>query len=292
MTQDQTPDRDDAAAAAGPGRTSQPRRGAGWWGAATAALVVAGLGLGGAAVALAAAGGRDRPGPSAVAVAPSATADRPAAAAGATPEAPEPTPATSPDAPDALPEGAIGLLPDPAWVERVAAESRIPPVALRAYAGAALRLAQEHPACRLGWNTLAAIGEVESAHGTAGGGALDEHGRAVPPVVGPPLDGRGVAAIADTDGGRLDGDPVWDRAVGPMQFIPASWETWQADGSGDGAADPQDVADSALAAARYLCAAGDLADPGTWITAIGTYNATVEYALAVADAADRYAAVG
>ncbi|WP_224387917.1 hypothetical protein [Pseudonocardia sp. ICBG1293] len=29
--------------------------------------------------------------------------------------------------------------------------------------------------------------------------------------------------MADTDGGRLDGDPVLDRAVGPMQFLPETW---------------------------------------------------------------------
>ncbi len=36
--------------------------------------------------------------------------------------------------------------------------------------------------------------------------------------------------IGDTDGGALDGDPVVDRAVGPMQFIPSTWARWSRDG--------------------------------------------------------------
>ena len=39
------------------------------------------------------------------------------------------------------------------------------------------------------------------------------------PLVG---DGRGFALIRDTDGGAHDGDTVYDRAVGPMQFEVAS----------------------------------------------------------------------
>ncbi len=56
----------------------------------------------------------------------------------------------------------------------------------------------------------------------------------MPPVRGPALSGGAFSAIRDTDGGRYDGDPVWDRAVGPMQFIPGTWRIWGADGNGDG----------------------------------------------------------
>lgn len=38
------------------------------------------------------------------------------------------------------------------------------------------------------------------------------------------LDGTsGNLHIPDTDKGKLDGDPLMDRAMGPMQFIPETW---------------------------------------------------------------------
>ncbi|WP_447407116.1 lytic murein transglycosylase, partial [Clostridium perfringens] len=83
-------------------------------------------------------------------------------------------------------------------------------------------------------------------------------------IRGPALDGDGVAAIADTDGGRWDGDTLWDRAVGPMQFIPDTWSRWGADGNGDGAADPNQIDDAALATARYLCGASAMTDAAGW----------------------------
>src|SRR3546814_619109 len=58
-------------------------------------------------------------------------------------------------------------------------------------------------------------------------------------------------------GGRWDGDARWDRAVGPMQFIPGTWQSFGVDGSGDGLADPNNVFDAATAAARYLCHGGN-----------------------------------
>ena len=48
--------------------------------------------------------------------------------------------------------------------------------------------------------------------------------------------------------------PDLDRAVGPMQFLPASWARYGADGNGDGVRDPHQLDDAALAAAAYLCA--------------------------------------
>jgi membrane-bound lytic murein transglycosylase B len=47
---------------------------------------------------------------------------------------------------------------------------------------------------------------------------------------------------------------TYDRAVGPMQFIPGTWRSAGVDASGDGIADPNNVYDAAFAAARYLCA--------------------------------------
>src|SRR5687767_9098537 len=64
----------------------------------------------------------------------------------------------------------------------------------------------------------------------------------------------GFASIVDTDGGVLDGDARWDRAVGPMRFIPSTWQLVGRDGNGDGIADPFSIDDAALSAAAYLCA--------------------------------------
>jgi membrane-bound lytic murein transglycosylase B len=74
-----------------------------------------------------------------------------------------------------------------------------------------------------------------------------------------------------------------------MQFIPSTWRTWQVDGDGDGVADPNDVDDAALAAARYLCQSGDLMVGDTWSRAILSYNYSTDYVLNVYTAADTYA---
>ena len=129
--------------------------------------------------------------------------------------------------------------------------------------------------CGLGWTTLAGIGWVESQHGTIGGRSLDAAGRPSTPILGPALDGSGpVAAIrANASSSRLHGDPDWDHAVGPMQFIPSTWETWGRDGDGDGTADPQDLDDAAAAAAAYLCGTGqDLTTGPGWSAAVYAYN--------------------
>ncbi|MGO2634339.1 MAG: lytic murein transglycosylase [Galactobacter sp.] len=68
--------------------------------------------------------------------------------------------------------------------------------------------------------------------------------------------GDKVAAIPDTDQGKLDGDTKWDRAVGPMQFIPSTWASVKQDGNGDGMVDVQQIDDAALSAGIYLCDAG------------------------------------
>ena len=114
----------------------------------------------------------------------------------------------------------------------------------------------ERPECGLRWTGLAGIGKVESGHGTYGGSRLSATGDTSQPIIGIPLDGSaGTAAIGDTDGGELDGDPTTDRAVGPMQFIPGSWRSLGRDGNGDGRADPSNIYDAALAAAGLLCRA-------------------------------------
>ncbi|MGO3885493.1 MAG: lytic transglycosylase domain-containing protein, partial [Mycetocola sp.] len=111
-----------------------------------------------------------------------------------------------------------------------------------------------------------------------------------PSIIGVALDGSQTRTIRDTDGGRLDGDTEWDRAVGPMQFIPQSWEDFGEDGSGDGVADPQNIDDASLSAAHYLCeAGGDLSQVSNWITAVAAYNDASDYNANVVAAADHYA---
>jgi membrane-bound lytic murein transglycosylase B len=180
---------------------------------------------------------------------------------------------------------------DAAWLDRVSAAAGIPRVALAAYAGAALRMQQEAPSCRLDWATLAAIGLVESEHGTLQGGSLGPDGVARPAIVGIALDGSATTAQPDSDRGALDGDPVWDRAVGPMQLIPSTWQRFASDGDGDGVADPQQIDDAVLTAARYLCADGhDLAVSSQWIAAVSAYNVGADYNARIASATETYAA--
>lgn len=176
------------------------------------------------------------------------------------------------------------------WATQTATRVSIPVLALEAYGYAELVLANTTPGCRLSWTTLAAIGMIESTHGTANGSRLDANGRAVPPIVGLPLDGNGGRQlIADTDDGRLDNDRVYDRAVGPMQFIPTTWAQFAVDADNDGAADPQDIDDASLAAANYLCRNGrDLSNPSDWWSAILSYNNVQPYAQAVFDTANEY----
>ncbi|NUP16798.1 MAG: hypothetical protein HOZ81_11970 [Streptomyces sp.] len=152
----------------------------------------------------------------------------------------------------------------------------LPASVFAAYRRAEERLAREAPGCRLRWQLLAAIGQVES--GQARGGRVTSDGTTVTPILGPRLDGVAFARIRDTDGGVHDGDAVYDRAVGPMQFIPSTWARWGADGNGDGRADPNNVHDAALAAGRYLCAGGrDLSLPAELDRAILGYNQSAAY---------------
>jgi membrane-bound lytic murein transglycosylase B len=142
--------------------------------------------------------------------------------------------------------------------------------------------------CQLSWDVIAAIGRAESGH--ANGGRLYPDGFTWEPILGPVLDGSPFAAIRDSDDGAFDGDKTWDRAVGPMQFIPGTWSWIGVDADGDGTADPNDIDDAAAGTARYLCAhGGDLTDTDQLRTAILRYNNSGAYADAVIAWADGYA---
>lgn len=102
------------------------------------------------------------------------------------------------------------------------------------------------------WYILAAVGKVESNHGTN---------------LGPSSAG----------------------AMGPMQFLPSTWETAGVDGNGDGVANIMDPEDAIPAAARYLKDGGA---PRDWYRALYSYNHAdwyVKKVLAVAEAYRRIA---
>lgn len=112
----------------------------------------------------------------------------------------------------------------------------------------------EHaPACSgLPWQIIAAIGYTESRHGA---GSVDPTtGDTNPHIIGIALDGTHSAAIRVPYGGSpWHDDPVWDHAVGPMQFITNTWARWGVDANGDGTASPHNAFDAIAAAGRYLC---------------------------------------
>ncbi|WP_338836579.1 lytic transglycosylase domain-containing protein [Gordonia polyisoprenivorans] len=157
-------------------------------------------------------------------------------------------------------------------------DGQVPAINYRAYKQAADTIARTEPVCGIDWKLIAGIGKVESHH--ADNGDADPSGRLKTPIYGPTLDGSlaGNQVITDTDGGAIDGDPVHDRAVGPMQFIPQTWKKYAADGNGDGIADPQNIYDAALTTARYLCDGGlNLRDIAGQTAAVLRYNNSMTY---------------
>lgn len=164
-------------------------------------------------------------------------------------------------------------------------------VALDAYLNAEELLADVWPSCNARWWMIAGVARIESRHGRYGGRTLRADGRVDRPIIGIALDGgTGVRAIHDTDDGVFDDDEVWDRAVGPLQFIPETWLRRGRDGSGDGWADPQNMYDATYSAGRYLCAiGGDLSSRSNLRRAYFGYNNSSAYVDDVIGHADRYA---
>ncbi len=148
-------------------------------------------------------------------------------------------------------------------------------------------MSRAYPGCGISWNLLAGIGRIESGH--ANGGATDARGNPVNPIYGPALDGTlpGNEVIVQTaQSGRVS----YARAMGPMQFLPGTWSRYASDGDGDGKADPQNVYDASLAAARYLCSGNlNLRDSAQVTTAILRYNNSMAYARNVMGWAASYA---
>jgi membrane-bound lytic murein transglycosylase B len=182
--------------------------------------------------------------------------------------------------------GAVSAPPPPMIVNAPGALG-IPMIALSAYRSAEQKMAVEAPGCGISWNLLAGIGRIESGH--AGGGAVDARGTAVIPIYGPALDGTlpgNEVILQSSVGNRV----TYTRAMGPMQFLPGTWARYASDGKGDGRADPQNLFDATLAAARYLCSGGlNLRDPAGVMAAILRYNNSMPYAQNVLGWAAAYA---
>ncbi|WP_432190000.1 C40 family peptidase [Streptomyces sp. Tue6028] len=157
----------------------------------------------------------------------------------------------------------------------------IPPRMLTAYKKAVQKVSRYVPTCRgMHWPVLAGIAKVESNH--AIGRNIAASGDIRPKIYGVLLNGSGAGGnttvFPDTDGGKWDGTANAERAVGPFQFMPATWEHVGKDASGDHAADPHNADDAALGAAIYLCGNGrDLAKRSQLRAAIWQYNHSAEY---------------
>jgi len=155
-------------------------------------------------------------------------------------------------------------------------QNGVPTRAKQAYVAAAQKLQTSSPVCHLDWTLLAALGRVESDHGRFAGSAIAANGVATPAIYGARLDGTlaGVQSVPDTDHGALDKDPAFDRAVGPMQFLPATWKQYAASPDPTRTPDPQNIDDAALTAGRYLCAGTPTPDLST---SAGRWNAAYRY---------------
>jgi hypothetical protein len=182
----------------------------------------------------------------------------------------------------AVPLGAVSAT-KPAHPARTGAVGSSPPAGTpQAVLAAAYRRAVSRAPrpCHLEVAHLAAVGQVES--GSIGGRSVTADHRVAPAIYGPLLDGGPFAVIRDSDGGAYDGASDFDRAMGPLQFLPGTWSWAGRDGDGDGRRDPQNVYDAAAATGDYLCRGGrDLARSADLRSAVLSYNQSGAYHSAV-----------
>ncbi|CAL9671086.1 hypothetical protein SUDANB15_07403 (plasmid) [Streptomyces sp. enrichment culture] len=170
----------------------------------------------------------------------------------------------------------------------------IPPRMLAAYKKAVQQVGKHVPSCRgMRWPILAGIAKIESNHAT--GRTVSAGGDIRPKIYGVLLNGSGAGGnttvFPDTDNGRFDGTASGERAVGPFQFLPSTWEGVGQDANGDKSADPHNADDAALGAAIYLCGDGrDLSQRSQLKAAIFQYNRSSEYVANVLGWIDQYTA--
>jgi membrane-bound lytic murein transglycosylase B len=171
-----------------------------------------------------------------------------------------------------------------------ASTAAIPSAALAAYQRAETVINAADESCNLTWQLIAAIGRVESNHGRADNNHLDADGLSTPGIFGVALNGKHhTSVIRDTDAGQFDGDTAYDRAVGPMQFIPSTWSVVGVDADGDAQRNPQDIDDASLATAVYLCSGDDdLSTVQGQKAAVYRYNHSSSYVDLVLSIMDAY----
>lgn len=152
-------------------------------------------------------------------------------------------------------------------------------VALDSYVDGVEQVTDFYPSCVIRWELLGGIATVESNHGTFGGAWVAANGKVSKRILGPVLDGtlEDTAVITDSDGGRLDGNAAYDRALGPFQFLPSTWRSFGLDGDGDGIADPHNMYDGALSAAGYLCSQSSVGSDAQIRRSVLTYNNSGQY---------------
>ena len=91
------------------------------------------------------------------------------------------------------------------------------------------------------------------------------------------LDWTILAAVHKTETGFGTGPAMSSAgAQGPMQFMPATFQSYGTDGDGDGVADINDVEDAIFSAAALLCANG-ASDPARLADALWQYNHSDAY---------------
>ena len=148
--------------------------------------------------------------------------------------------------------------------------------------------------CGVRYAVLAALGSVESSLGkpTSRTVIRDYDGRVEPPIYGVTLSGTdGNAEVPDSDAGFYDDDPDWDRAVGPMQFLPSTWYRIKVDANGDGTKDPQSIDDAALGSLLYLCLAirnAPIDEGDNLARALFSYNRSKAYVARVIGIIDQF----
>ncbi|MDT0392329.1 C40 family peptidase [Streptomyces dubilierae] len=170
----------------------------------------------------------------------------------------------------------------------------IPSRMLTAYKTAVQQVGRHVPTCRgMRWPILAGIAKVESNHAT--GRTIAPNADIRPKIYGVLLNGSGAGGnttvFPDTDGGHFDGTAHGERAVGPFQFLPSTWQGVGEDANGDKVADPHNGDDAALGAAIYLCGNGrDLTKQTQLRAAIFQYNRSNAYVANVLGFIEQYTA--